>query len=323
MRVLITGGTGLLGTAFARYIDTVANKNIELTVLSSGRTRIDPLVSKNASVLTADLTKESTLNLLSGKNFECVVHLANVSSLGYHYTALERFQNMILSDINAVKIIEAVKPKKVLWASSGAVYGENKKRKPFSEDHDIVISNIDTENPYRIAKINSEHFISLVGQQLSIPIITMRLFAFSGIGLPLNQHFALGNFISDALNNRDIAINGTGLAVRTYLDEIDFAKILFQLIVADYPISGPINIGSEVGITLQDLAKKVLSECSKFSNHELKVHTRNTINDSNSYYVPNCTKLRSYIPPIELKSIDLSIYEMLKFHLDSSKMRSV
>jgi len=74
-----------------------------------------------------------------------------------------------------------------------------------------------------------------------------------GPDLPLNVHFAIGNFIRDALMADAITIGGDGTPLRTYLDQSDLAHWLFTLLEQGRP-GEAYNVGSDEVISIADLA---------------------------------------------------------------------
>ena len=77
-----------------------------------------------------------------------------------------------------------------------------------------------------------------------------------GPDLPLDAHFAVGNFIRDALTADSITVAGDGTPLRTYLDQSDLAHWLFSLLFQG--LSGEAyNVGSDKIISIADLAHLV------------------------------------------------------------------
>jgi dTDP-glucose 4,6-dehydratase len=135
---------------------------------------------------------------------------------------------------------------RLLYISSGAVYGNR---------HDGLISedmSCEPGNVYGSVKLRAEQYCALG----NIPYCIARCFAFVGGYLPLDEHFAIGNFIRDCLENRDIIIKGDGTPTRTYLYSGDLSTWLWTILFNG--IEGRIyNVGSDYEVSISQLAELV------------------------------------------------------------------
>src|SRR5690606_5402235 len=106
----------------------------------------------------------------------------------------------------------------MLMLSSGAVYG--KLRAEIMQVSEGYVGGPDLLEPYYTyseSKRMAELLCAIYARQSGIRIPVARLFAFVGPRLPLDAHFAVGNFIRDALAGNTIKVNGDGAAIRSYL----------------------------------------------------------------------------------------------------------
>jgi dTDP-glucose 4,6-dehydratase len=88
-----------------------------------------------------------------------------------------------------------------------------------------------------------------------------RCFAFLGPHLPLDTHFAAGNFLCDALASRDIHIASDGRAVRSYFYPTDLAIWLWTMLFRAPPLR-PYNVGSDHAVSILELAEAIRAEVS-------------------------------------------------------------
>jgi dTDP-glucose 4,6-dehydratase len=86
--------------------------------------------------------------------------------------------------------------------------------------------------------------------------VVARLFAFVGPFLPLDEHFAVGNFIRDGLNGGPIIVKGDGQTVRSYQYPTDMVRWLWTLADKASP-QRAYNVGSDVGLSMREIAAGV------------------------------------------------------------------
>jgi dTDP-glucose 4,6-dehydratase len=145
-----------------------------------------------------------------------------------------------------LEIARQCQVKKLLFLSSGAVYGKQK------------VPNVPETAPcdpvtvYGRAKLEAEKLCFASG----IPATAARCFAFTGPYLDKNIHFAIGNFIRDALRGNEIIINGDGTPLRSYLYADDLVTWLFDLLDKGMDQTA-YNVGSDQAISIAALARLV------------------------------------------------------------------
>ena len=142
-----------------------------------------------------------------------------------------------------------------------------------------------------------------------------RLFAFSGRHLPLDRHFAIGNFVRDALESRDIEVRGSGSAVRSYLDGRDLAHWLLKALDSPLAIDRIIHVGSEVSTTICELAELVANRAGEILGSRPNVQIRGVTSALDGYdrYVPSTSETRALLGLSETVELSDSIDDMIRF----------
>ena len=298
--LLITGGTGFFGRALLRHIDSVKRTNDylpfdQITVMS--RT---PEIFK---LRFPSLAKLSGLHFHKGDvllpntfpqdgNFHYVIHAASDSTNALAMSPHETYQQIVEGTENMLKFASIKGVRRFLFTSSGAVYGiQADDVKAITESYNRVSDKSKTIDTYGLAKRHAEYLCKQYGKQFNLDTIIARCFAFVGEDLSRNNHFAIGNFIRDAIERPEIIINGNGKQVRSYMYQDDLALWLLKLLL--YGIKdNAYNVGSDKEITLFELAHLVRDILSP--EKKIKILDSNMVNNSfRSRYLPDITKVKN------------------------------
>lgn len=199
---------------------------------------------------------------------------------------------------------------RLLFLSSGAVYGPQPVDLPrLSETFRGGPDPLAPGNAYAIGKLAAEHLVAEWGRGSGTAVVVARAFAFVGPHLPLDQHFAIGNFLADALAGRDILVQGDGTPYRSYLHASDLAAWLWTLLLQGSP-GQAYNVGSDEGLPLAELAALVASIAGV--SHRVLGTPRPGVVPAR--YVPDTLKAREELGLLQSISLAEAIRRTLAWH---------
>jgi nucleoside-diphosphate-sugar epimerase len=191
--------------------------------------------------------------------------------------------------------------KAFLLTSSGAVYGKQPDNVARISENDNFFIDINHPNSaYSEGKRLAELYCSIYAKNYNIPVKIARCFAFVGPYLPLEKHFAIGNFIRDGLTSQKITINGDGSPLRSYMYAADLTIWLWTILLKGD--KGDVyNVGSDKAISIKELAMMI---AGYFPGISVNILNQTHPADRNQNYVPDVTKFKEKFnlsPKIDLE----------------------
>jgi dTDP-glucose 4,6-dehydratase len=304
VRTLITGGTGFVGKALLEA--TPSNHLGTITIAA----RNQPLyIPPGITFCHWDLLEKCPLEA----NFDLLIHAATPAIIDVANPFIT-YETSLLTMANLISFAEQHKrAPRILFTSSGAVYGDRSGDSARIEENWDTIDNAVSLSEYGRGKLMAEELLRDACQAGKCESIIARLFAFSGKFLPLDQHFAIGNFVGQAVLDRRITVRGDGQSVRSYLDSADMASWLITAALegtSDFPI----HIGSERSIKISDLAALVAEIAGELLNQEVQVEVmgKKSAIDGVRSYVPSTKLTRQTLLVREIVNLEDSIMNMLK-----------
>jgi nucleoside-diphosphate-sugar epimerase len=111
------------------------------------------------------------------------------------------------------------------------------------------------KDAYFAGKNKSEELVSKASAAGSISGKNLRLYAFAGPGISLVDHFAVGNFMNDALQGRGIVVKGNPETRRSYLYPTDLVSNIFA--AAACPNSDIMELGARSHLSMKELAELI------------------------------------------------------------------
>jgi dTDP-glucose 4,6-dehydratase len=321
-RIFITGGTGFFGCWLLEsfsYINRQLNLNASATIL----TRDPAAFAMKCPHLAAD----PALAFLAGDvrsfsfpegDFPYILHAATEASAKQ---AAEKPLDMLTTIIDGTaRVLDFARThatRKLLLTSSGAVYG----KQPASlthvpEDYLGGPDPLDPASVYAEGKRISEQMCALQSMHSSIEIKIARCFAFVGPHLPLDTHFAIGNFIGDVLAGRPIRINGDGTPMRSYLYASDLAIWLWTMLFQS-PHLTAVNVGSAHDLSILELARTVVQNLD--ASIDIHVAKEGIPGAGIARYVPSVDRARHLLGLTETVNLQEAIRRTAAWYVEGGK----
>jgi UDP-glucose 4-epimerase len=254
-KILITGGAGNVGGSLANTL--VANADYEVVVVDNLRTgSVSKLPSKekgNFTFIKCDVNNFREISaIMVAWKFDYVFHYAAL--VGVKRTLDNPIE--VLDDIDGIKNILSLAKntgvKRLFFSSSSEVYGE-----PVEFPQNEHTTPLNSRLPYAIVKNVGEAFFKSYQKEYNLNYTIFRFFNTYGPGQ--STDFVVPRFIRLALKNEDIQIYGDGSQTRTFCfidDNIEATRLIFE---KGYFINDVVNIGSNIEVSVLDLAQKVIT----------------------------------------------------------------
>jgi len=309
--LLILGGSGFVGKSL---LMDVSSSNFEnLVCVSSGlRDKTDErYLTPGVRHASWDIRTTCEFPPI----FDTIVHAATPASAQLNTDKPDEMFKLIVQGMeNVIEFASRHRqPPTVLFTSSGAIYGEVPSSiANIPENWNGAVNPFRPSSAYAEGKRVAEFLLSVATSQGICKGLIARMFAFSGVDLPMDRHFAVGNFVRDAVRARTIQVRSDGLSVRSYMDQRDMANWLFRILEVGQ--SNKIyHVGSERAISIRDLAYLISSRTALILQQEVSVEIQGLTStiDGVSRYVPSTLATRQALGVTETITLEESIDSMI------------
>ncbi len=236
-RIFITGGTGFFGCWLLESFAWI-NERLNLGASALVLTRKPEAFHKKAP----HLATRTDIRFHTGdvrdfdfpkETFSHFIHAATEASAQLNDNHPEIMLDAIVQGTrHTLDFAKACGAQNFLLTSSGAVYGPQPSElthlpEEFNGGPDITRF----QSAYAEGKRMSELLCAIQARQTGLQVKIARCFAFVGPRLPLDAHFAIGNFIRDAMKGGPIKVNGDGTPFRSYLYAGDLMVWLWTILL--------------------------------------------------------------------------------------------
>ncbi len=265
MKVLITGGAGFIGSHLAEYFQ---NSGDEVTVLdnfSTGNLKNLDIFGFTGKTVNGDIRDTKLVESLIAET-DLVLHMA--AALG-----VANIMNSPIESISTnitgseVVLLAATKFKKrIVIASTSEIYGKNPKQ-PLNEEDDRVIGTPQNIRwSYSDAKAIEEAMARALYLEKQLAVTTVRFFNTVGPRQTGKYGMVVPRFVQAALNDQELVIHGDGTQSRVFCHVEDAIAGLLSLLKHDSSIGDVFNIGGEGEVSINDLAKLIVSKTNSRSS---------------------------------------------------------
>lgn len=254
--ILITGGAGFIGS---HLTETLLAKGYSVRILddlSTGKLSNLPKNNHSIDFVEGDVADaELVTEIMIG--CRAVVHLAAVASVQASVDdPVRTHQSNFVGSLNVCEAMRKAGVKRVVFASSAAVYGNN------GEDHAIGEETQKAPlTPYASDKLASEYYFDFYRRQHALEPVVFRFFNIFGPRQdPSSPYSGVISIFSERVKNAlPITVFGDGEQTRDFVYVEDLVDILVQAIEAPQVEEGAINVGMSQATTLNKILD-ILSE---------------------------------------------------------------
>ena len=315
-RYLIFGASGFIGkwlVTILNYHITRSSSSAEIVVVSrdAGLSEIkmsrfsDFKIQPNIKFMNYEEFFADSVGPSNQTGFDLIFHLATPT---HNFDAS---MNQIVP--TARRILETLERQanqpKLIHFSSGAVYNYNAKFPIKIEESFPTLEPHAAVNVYQRTKLELESLFGEASIAGVVKALNPRLFAFLGPGFPISGHFAVSNFVRDAMARRPICIQGNPLNTRSYMYPTDLLTWTFRALSKfDEVRNLPLNFGSSEAITINDLAILV----GRLTDQKQIIYENRKVSDEH-HYVPSVDSTMQVLGVAIKRGLEESLSRWLRY----------
>ena len=259
--ILVTGGAGFIGSHLCKKLLNENHKVICLDNLFTGTLKnIEEFENdNNFEFVNQDITKPYYRD-----NIDEIYNLAcPASPIHYQSNPIKTVKTCTIGVINMLGLAKKNKAK-ILQASTSEVYGDPEIH-PQTEDYNGNVNTLGFRSCYDEGKRCAETLFMDYKREHSLNIRIVRIFNTYGPNMTKNDGRVVSNFITQALDGKDITVYGDGSQTRSFLFINDLINGMIKMMNSDFV--GPVNLGNPVELSMKDLASRVI----KLTNSSSKI----------------------------------------------------
>lgn len=281
---LITGGAGFIGSHLSRGLLEEGLKVIVLDNLSVGKKENVP---DGAELMVGDILDKELVNSVFNKEIDIVFHEAAIVTIR---ESVKNFYNdamtNIMGTLNILRASLEFGAKKLIFASSMAVYSDKLDLTPVSElDDTLPIS------PYGLSKLTSEKYLSHFSESNNLDIICLRYFNTYGENQTFTPYVGVITiFINKLLKGESPVIFGDGKQIRDFIYVKDIILANIKAMHSNVHF-GIFNVGTGIGTSVDEMAKIL---CDKI-NPQIKPVYANAVPGELRHSIADISKIKNML----------------------------
>jgi len=258
---LILGASGFIGSWVTEVLlqaNIKLGKRLRVVAVCRKASKLSEKISSvndgNLSIVEIDLTIANLEKLKSSRGYDFILHAATSPKINepiYHDNDLVLSTSQLLQNLGTFKGSQ----NKIIHLSSGALNNLTAPEAYLKLDEGHSSTSISTHGRYLQTKIKIEKLVEDATTAKLISGSNPRLYTFYGPNFPLNEHYAIGNFMRQAITENSITVNGHPDTVRSYMYPTDAISWIFT--IWKNPPNYLVNIGSKHSITIKNLAETI------------------------------------------------------------------
>jgi len=179
------------------------------------------------------------------------------SPIHYQYDPVKTVQTNVIGMINVLELARQ-SGARVLQASTSEIYGDPEVH-PQPENYWGKVNPIGIRSCYDEGKRCAETLCFDYHREYGTDIKVVRIFNTYGPMMKPDDGRVISNFIMQALKGQDITIYGSGSQTRSFCYIDDLLDGLVKMMATEPDITGPINLGNDMEMTILQLAEKIIT----------------------------------------------------------------
>ena len=273
----LIGGSGFIGKSIIDYIDKNKGTNLKIKKIYSYQRKKFSHITKNIQL---EFINKDFLNVRKLPDLDYIIFLIKSDTFKKSKLIYNHFEK---------KLLQLTKKPKVLYLSSGVVYGFNSTDTKIKESKPINMKIFNNFKNYKKTYAKEKIFFEkkiLTLRKKKFKVSIVRGFTYVGKHIPQNSIYLIGNFIKSIINKKNLILKSNIKVVRSYMHEEDLARCILKIIYLKKTDGKIYNVGSDDVIDARYLANK-LSQKYNLKLIQKKINERKI-----DYYVPDIKKIK-------------------------------